>query len=99
MKSQIDDKLSERERELFKVLMTKKANFSKAIRISLQYILAASIFVFLAIYDNQPLYSIGVFIIVIIVLAVPMIKSMKIKNEIPERLRKYDNEIKVLKSK
>ncbi|HAU39501.1 MAG: hypothetical protein UV80_C0008G0035 [Candidatus Peregrinibacteria bacterium GW2011_GWF2_43_17] len=99
MKSQIDDKLSERERELFKVLMTKKANFSKAIRISLQYILAASIFVFLAIYDNQPLYSIGVFIIVIIVLAVPMIKSMKIKNEIPEILQKYDNEIKVLKSK
>ena len=84
---------------MFHVLITKKINFRKAIRISLQYLLAAGLFLFLTIYDNQPLYSLGIFIIVIVVLAVPMIKSMKIKDEIPEILKKYDDEMKALKKK
>jgi len=99
MKSQIHEKLTNEEIKLFEVLMSKKTNYKKRIRINIQYLIAAIIFLFLDFYSNEALYSIGIIIILILVLFLPLFKGSGLINQMHGLVVKYENEIKNLKKK
>jgi hypothetical protein len=99
MQSVLEDKLTGQEIKILSAYRNpKSSNLSKQIRLSIQYAIAAAIFLVLAIKNQQPLYSIGVYIIFLLWMFVRLLVARRIVGIMPGIIEKYELEIARLRS-
>jgi len=99
MKSEIDNKLTEKEKLVLEAYKEPQKQMKRAIRLSIQYLIAIGIFAFLSVKEkniNYSLVMLGVFAIFIVV---RLINAKKVSGIMPRIIEKYEEEIKELKEK
>jgi hypothetical protein len=89
--------LSEVERAVLRTYIDPAASgISRAVRLSLQYATSAGIFVFLAIWQDNPLWSLAVYAIFLLFMAVRLVGARRIAGIMPGIIRKYEERISAL---
>lgn len=98
MHSVIDERLTEQERRVLAAYRTKSASdLRRATRLSVQYALGAGIFVVLALTDQEPLWVLPVYAILILVLALRIRGGRAAAGAMPAVIEKYEQEISMLR--
>lgn len=97
MPSAIDHLLSERERQTLSLYRTPHVSLRKATRLSIQYVIGAGVFTFLAISQQQPLWAFAVFAVLVLMLALRLAGARRLARVMPAILEKYEHEIRELR--
>ena len=99
MESVIASQLTDQERKVLQAYRQPSArDLRRLIRISVQYALAAGIFLVLAIHDGQPLYAIAIYVIFVLWMIVRVAKARLLVGVMPTIIEKYEAEIRRLAS-
>ncbi len=97
MKSEIDHQLTKEEKVVLEMYRNpKNSDIRKLTRLSIQYTIGTGIFLWLAIFLNQPLYSIAIFATFLAFLVTQIYGAKKIAGIMPNIIEKYENTIKSL---
>lgn len=99
MKSEINEKLTEREREVLRLYRNPEASdLGRQIRLSVQYAVGAGIFLGLALWRNQPLYAIVVYVVFVLWMLIRIQRARALAGVMPRIIEKYESEVKELKA-
>lgn len=100
MKSEIDDYLTEQERAVLQLYRNSKSSgLGRQLRLSVQYAIGAGIFLGLAIWFNQPLYAVVVYVVFLLWMIMRLRGARTIAGVMPRIIDKYESEIRELKVK
>jgi len=69
------------------------SGFGTAVRLSIQYAVAAGIFIALAVYYNEPGYAVGAYMGFVAFLVARLVRARKIAGILPRVIQKYDERI------
>jgi uncharacterized membrane protein YhdT len=99
MKSEIDDQLTKKEKQVLSAYENPKEHMRKALRLSIQYLIAIALFAFLSVKEKNINYSLVMFGVFAILIVIRLINAKKISEIMPKIIAKYEEEIKRLKEK
>jgi hypothetical protein len=98
MKSEIDDKLSQRERIILQMYRNpKSSDLRRQIRLSIQYAVGTGIFLVMGIRLENPLYSIIIYGALLLWMVLRLVGARKLVGVMPGIIDKYESEIHELK--
>ncbi|MCD4728671.1 MAG: hypothetical protein K8R46_13480 [Pirellulales bacterium] len=99
MKSEIEYKLTEKERHILGLYRNPKASdFRRQIRLSVQYAISTGIFLGLAIWWNQALYALVVYVTFVFWMFLRLRGAYRVSGIMPTIIEKYELEIAKLRS-
>lgn len=100
MKSEIEDKLSQRERTILQMYRNpKSSDLRRQVRLSIQYAIGTGIFLVMGIRSGNPLYAIIVYVALLLWMGLRIAGASKLVGIMPEIIEKYESEISELRSK
>ena len=83
----------EEQRVLAMYLNPSGYGLGRAVRLSVQYAVAAGIFIALAVYYNEPGYAVGAYMGFLAFLVARLVSARKIAGVMPSVIRKYEDRI------
>lgn len=98
MRSAIDERLTEKERQVLAVYRAGSvSDMRRATRLAVQYALGAGIFVVLALTEREPLWVLPVYAILVLVLVLRIRRGRMVAGAMPSVIEKYEQEISMLR--
>jgi hypothetical protein len=73
-----------------------RSGTARVIRLAIQYALGGGIFLYLAIAQKQPLYAIGIYVLLVGFLCARIFGARRLRDLMPQILRRYEERISQL---